>query len=259
MAPEVAEAWRVWLERLERGPVTLLGRVAPHRGLHERSLMAGALELADGAIARGPTAVPMSGLPPSRMPSVAAGAGERLDLTLASIRRVRALIKVMKGEQRRVIVVGAGNDDISATLAGDGAQVIACAEDVMKLAFAPRTAVLAHPHVGSGRLRAVMGVLRRRFPDGDLVLMDTRDPELLAREKAIDQSARSLSRLVVLGDAALDVSVVSIFEAARWAGVEAHIATTPAEALAWGGAQVGLACGLFTPAEEAAACHEGMG
>ena len=255
MGLEVAGVWQKWLERLARGPVTLLGRVAPHVGLHERSLAAGALELADGAMARGPTAVPMSGLPPQRLHPAAAGSGERLDLTLPVIRRLRALIRMAKMEQRRVIVVAAGHDDIAATVAGDGATVISCAEEVMKLGFAPRTALLAHPYAGGGRFRAVAGVLKRRFPDGDLNVMDTRDPALIAREKAVETAARGISRLVVLGDGGLDASVTALYEAARWAGVEAHIASTPSAAADLWCPGAGLACGIFTPREDWEDCQ----
>ena len=245
--------WRLWMDQLGRGHLTLLGRVAPHPELQRMSLTAGALEAADGAVIRGRAAVPMSGLPAARLKSGATAPAGCLDLTLPSIRRIRALIRTMRLEQRRVIVVSGTDDDMSATLAAEGAGIVSCADDVMRLDFAPRSAVLAHPCTATRRIETVASVLRRRFPDASLTVLDTRDPEFLAREKAVVLAARQLSRLVVLGDGGLDASVNALFEAARWSGIDARIAPTAAEAVAHWMPGTGLACGIFTPLEDAVA------
>lgn len=247
MSQEVRGAMERLLARLDQGPVTLLGAPGPSRMLLDRARRAGALEVAEGVPPTRHVAVPMTGLPDDRLAELRRGGHEVLDLTLASTKRTKAMIRLLRLEQRQVVLVGCRGDAECETLASCGATVVSSVDEAMALPFSPRFGVVSQSHIGGERLRSVVAALRRRHPDSSLVVMDTRDPEWIDRERAVISLARETGRVVVVADPG-DPSGRGLYEAARLAGAEVTMVET-ADQLAGSGfaGAFGLTAGMFTP------------
>ncbi|GAA5482103.1 hypothetical protein [Haloferula sargassicola] len=248
MSQEVRDAIGRLLARLERGPVTLAGDPAPDRTLVDRARRHGALEVAEGVVPTREVAVPLTGIAESRRRDLIATGHELLDLTLPAIRRTRAMIRLMLLEHRRVILVGHGDDAECRALAGEGLTIIADVDEAMRLPFSPRFGIVCQSHLGSERLKTVAAAVKRRHPDSSTVVLDTRDPALVEREKRAVSLGRAAGGLVVWSDPS-DPSGRVLHEAARFAGLEScwvHDAGE-AEAIATATRRV-IATGLFQPA-----------
>lgn len=231
MSQEVRDAFGSLLARLDSGPVTLLGDPAPDRTLVDRARRHGALEVADGVHPGPVVAIPMTGIPWRARLSLQSAGHELIDLTLPSIRRTRAMMKMMSLERRRILVVGHRDDAECRMLSQEGAIILGTVDDAMSLPFAPSFGILCQSHVGGERLKSVATALKRRHPDSSQVLLDTRDPALVEREKKVSAAARTAEGVVILADPA-DPSGRALYEAARLAGVPAIVTDRPAEAQA---------------------------
>lgn len=245
MSQEVRDAFGRLLARLQRGPVTLWGDPGPDRTLLDRARRHGALEIADGVRPSGCVVIPMTGLTQESMDRLKAC--DCLDLTLPCLRRVRAMIRLLQLEQRRVIVVGDRNDAQCGALSGEGRMVVADVDAVMRLPFFPRFGLVAAPHLSGARWATLSTALKRRHPDSSVVILDTRDPALIEREKRLLSLAPSPDPVLIFSDAA-DPSGRALFEAARFAGMEArHLHELDEVLQVLGDRRHILATGLFSP------------
>lgn len=249
MSQEVRDAFGRLLTRLERGPVTLAGELAPDRMLLDRARRQGALEAAEDLPCQGCVALPLTGLPQAEEQRFREAGCEILDLTLPSIRRTRATIRMLKLESRQVVLVGDPDSAEVRTLAAEGAVVVQDVDRAMQLPFSPRFGLVCQSHVGSERWATVASALRRRHPDSSLVMLDTRDPGFVIRERAVTRLARCSEGVAILADER-DPSGRALFEAVRLCGTEALRTADVPEALAF--ARQGrraLASGLFVADE----------
>lgn len=252
MSQEARDAEERLLRRLESGPVTLLGAPGPHRALLDRARRRGALEgHAEDEIAPTRTlAVPMSGIAPVRRRAWTAAGHELLDLSLPAVKRLHAMVMLMRAESRRIVVAGFRDDPECQALAGAGVTVVEDADGAASLPFSPRRALLAQTTIGERRLATIELALRLRHPDSDLTVTDTRCAALRRRERAVVELARRCDLVLVLADAA-DRSGQAVYEAARCAGVAAARVSDPERLPELGAAgRIGIAAGCFTPAPE---------
>ena len=252
MSQEARDATSLLERRQGDGPVTLLGAPGPHRALLDRARRHGALEgnAGDRSAPTDRVVIPMDGIAPDRRRAWKAGGYELVDLTLPAVKRLHAMMALLRAEGRRIVVAGFRDDPECQALVGEGVTIVEDVDGAARLPFAPRTALLSQTTLGHRRFAAIEAALRRRHPDSQVIAMDTRCPSLLRREKALAPLARHCDLIVVLA-APADRSGQALYEAARCLGMPTlRISHSDETAGLSDARQLGLTAGLHTPMEE---------
>ena len=252
-AVETREALARLEVRLKRGPVTILGALAPDAALCETIRRRGALE-GDAAEFRAPThtvVVPLTGLPRETRRRWKESGHELLDLTLPSVRRAQTSLNLLTLEHCKPLVAGFRDDAESLSIAGEanGAAVVEDADQAAELSFAPKFGVVCQTRISRRRANAVTEALRLRHPDSRLVFLDTTSLAMLERERSVEALSRWAESIIVAGEAG-EASVRALLETARRLGLPAT-AVPDAGALdprAFAGlGRIGVTAGEFSP------------
>lgn len=221
---EVREALEKLDQRLLRGPVTLLGPLAPDAALRGMYQGRGALE-GDPAEFRAATrtvVVPLTGLPRLIRQDWKDSGHDILDLTLPSVKRAQSSLRLLSLEGCRPMVLGHQGDLESWAIAGEaeGAMVIDDADQAASLSFAPKFGLVCQTRFTRRRAVAITEALRQRHPDSTLDFLDTTTPAMLERERSVEAFSRRVGAVVVAGDAE-ESSVCAVIETARRLGLQA--------------------------------------
>ena len=250
---ETREALARLETRLKRGPVTVLGPLAPDAALCEQFRRRGALE-GDPLEFRAPThtvVVPLGGLPRERRRRWKESGHELFDLTLPSVRRAQTSLNLLTLEHCKPLVAGFRDDAESLSIAGEatGAAVVEDAEEAALLPFAPKFGIVCQTRITRRHANVIAEALRQRHPDSRMVFLDTTSLAMLERERSVEALSRWAESIIVAGDAG-EASVRALIETARRLGL-------PAKAVADAGAleprdfadvgRIGLTAGEFSP------------
>jgi 4-hydroxy-3-methylbut-2-enyl diphosphate reductase len=239
--------------RLKRGPVTVLGPLAPDAALGEIYRRRGALE-GDPQEFRAPThtvVVPLTGLPRALRRKWKENGHDLLDLTLPSVRRAQTSLNLLKLEHCKPVVAGYRDDAESLAIAGEaeGAVVVEDADEAARVPFAPKYGMVCQTRLSRRRAHTVAESLRLRHPDSRLVFLDTTSLAMLERERSVEALSRWAESILVTGDAG-EASVRALIETARRLGLPAT-AVPDAGALDPRGfdgvARIGITAGEFSP------------
>jgi 4-hydroxy-3-methylbut-2-enyl diphosphate reductase len=239
--------------RLKRGPVTVLGPLAPDAALCELFRRRGALE-GDPQEFRAPThtvVVPLGGLPRETRRRWKESGHELLDLTLPSVRRAQTSLNLLALEHCKPLVAGFRNDAESLAIAGEaaGSTVVEDAEQASLLPFAPKFGIVCQTRISRRHATVMEEALRLRHPDSRMAFLDTTSLAMLERERSVEGLSRWAESIIVAGDAE-EASVRALIGTARRLGL-------PAQAVADAGAldpkdfagvgRIGLTAGEFSP------------
>ncbi|MCW1887471.1 hypothetical protein OKA04_22235 [Luteolibacter flavescens] len=239
--------------RLRRGPVTVLGPLAPDAALCELYRRRGALE-GDPQEYRAPThtvVVPLGGLPKETRKQWKENGHDLLDLTLPSVRRAQTSLNLLTLEHCKPLVAGYRGDAESLAIAGEakGATVVEDAEQAGLLPFAPKFGIVCQTRMTRRHATVMVEALRQRHPDSRLVFLDTTSLAMLERERSVEALSRWAESIIVAGEAG-EASVRALIETARRLGL-------PARAVADAGAleprdfagirRIGITAGEFSP------------
>jgi 4-hydroxy-3-methylbut-2-enyl diphosphate reductase len=250
---ETREALARLETRLKRGPVTVLGPLAPDVALCELFRRRGALE-GDPLEFRSPThtvVVPLCGLPRETRKRWKESGHELFDLTLPSVRRAQTSLNLLTLEHSKPLVAGFRDDAESAAIAGEakGSTVVEDAEEASLLPFAPKFGIVCQTRITRRHASLIAEALRLRHPDSRMAFLDTTSLAMLERERSVEGLSRWAESIIVAGDAK-EASVRALIETARRLGL-------PATAVADAGAldprefsgigRIGLTAGEFSP------------
>jgi 4-hydroxy-3-methylbut-2-enyl diphosphate reductase len=250
---ETREALARLETRLKRGPVTVLGPLAPDVALCELFRRRGALE-GDPLEFRSPThtvVVPLCGLPRETRKRWKESGHELFDLTLPSVRRAQTSLNLLTLEHSKPLVAGFRDDAESAAIAGEakGSTVVEDAEEASLLPFAPKFGIVCQTRISRRHASLIAEALRLRHPDSRMAFLDTTSLAMLERERSVEGLSRWAESIIVAGDAK-EASVRALIETARRLGL-------PATAVADAGAldprefsgigRIGLTAGEFSP------------
>ena len=250
---ETREALARLETRLKRGPLTVLGPLAPDTALCELFRRRGALE-GDPLEFRAPThtvVVPLGGLPREMRRRWKESGHELFDLTLPSVRRAQTSLNLLTLEHCKPLVAGFRDDAESISIAGEatGAAVVEDAEEAAMLPFAPTFGIVCQTRITRRHATVMAEALRLRHPDSRMVFLDTTSLAMLERERSVEALSRWAESIIVAGDAK-EASVRALIETARRLGL-------PAKAVADAGSleprdfagvgRIGLTAGEFSP------------
>ncbi|MCW1922224.1 hypothetical protein OKA05_06645 [Luteolibacter arcticus] len=239
--------------RLKRGPVTILGALAPDAALCEVFRRRGALE-GDPQEFRAPThtvVVPLGGLPRETRRRWKESGHELFDLTLPSVRRAQTSLNLLTLEHCKPLVAGFRGDAESLAIAGEatGAAVVEDAEEAALLPFAPKFGIVCQTRMTRRHAAVMAEALRLRHPDSRMVFLDTTSLAMLERERSVEALSRWAESIIVAGEAG-EASVRALIETARRLGLSAK-AVADAGALEprdfAGVGRIGLTAGEFSP------------
>jgi 4-hydroxy-3-methylbut-2-enyl diphosphate reductase len=239
--------------RLKRGPVTLLGPLAPDATLCEAYRRRGMLEGSPTEY-RAPTrtvVVPLTGLPKACLRKWRETGHDILDLTLPAVRRAQTALGLLALEHCKPVVIGHRDDPEALAIAGDapGCTVIEDADQAAELPFAPKFGLVCQTTISKRRAHAVAEALRLRHPDSRIVFLDTTTPAMTERERSVDGLSRWADAIIVAGEPS-DSSVRALIEAARRLGLAAHAVPNPGaldlHQLA-DARRIGITAGEFSP------------
>ena len=211
--------------RLKRGPVTILGALAPDAALCETYRRRGMLEGSPTEY-RAPThtvVVPLTGLPKACIRRWRENGHDLLDLTLPAIRRAQTALGLLSLEHCSPIIIGHHDDPEALAIAGEtlGCKVLEDADQAAALPFAPKFGLVCQTTISKRRAHAVAEALRLRHPDSRIVFLDTTSPAMTERERSVDGLSRWADSIIVAGERN-DSSVRALIEAARRLGLAAH-------------------------------------
>jgi 4-hydroxy-3-methylbut-2-enyl diphosphate reductase len=238
---------------LKRGPMTLLGPLAPDAALCETYRRRGMLEGSPTEY-RAPTrivVVPLTGLPKACIRKWRENGHEVLDLTLPAVRRAQTALGLLTLEHCLPIVIGQHDAPEALAIAGEsqGCKVCEDADQAAELPFAPKFGLVCQTTISKRRAHAVAEALRLRHPDSRIVFLDTTTPAMTERERSVDGLSRWADSNIVAGERN-DSSVRALIEAARRLGLAAH-AVPNAGALDLrdftGCHRIGITAGEFSP------------
>lgn len=238
---------------LKRGPITILGPLAPDAALCEAYRRRGMLEGSPTEY-RAPTktvVIPLTGLPKACLRRWRENGHDILDLTLPAIRRAQTALSLLALEHCRPIVIGHPEDSEALAIAGEapGCKVVEDADQAAELAFAPKFGLVCQTTISRRLAHAVAEALRLRHPDSRIVFLDTTNPAMTERERSVDGLSRWADSIIVAGERN-DSSVRALIEAARRLGLAAH-AVPDAGALDLrdfaGCHRIGITAGEFSP------------
>ncbi len=191
-------------------------------------------------------------------PAVYLSARERglkvIDATCPLVTKVHAEALRFAREGRPVIIVGhRGHDEVIGTLGytGAGARVVESVEEAerLEITFPPAPAVITQTTLAVGDTRAIVDVLRRRFPG---LITPARDDICYAtqnRQNAVFEIAKQAEVMIVLGSATSSNSN-RLREVADAAGVRAYLIEDASQLRPeWldGVCRVGVTSGASTP------------
>jgi 4-hydroxy-3-methylbut-2-enyl diphosphate reductase len=239
--------------RLKRGPVTILGALAPDAALCETYRRRGMLEGSPTEY-RAPTrtvVVPLTGLPKACIRRWRDNGHDVLDLTLPGVRRAQTALGLLALEHCKPVVIGHRDDAEALAIAGEApaCTVIEDADQAADLPFAPKFGLVCQTTLSKRRAHAVAEALRLRHPDSRIVFLDTTTSAMTERERSVDGLSRWADFIIVAGERN-DSSVRALIEAARRLGLAAQ-AVPNAGALDLrdfaGFHRIGISAGEFSP------------
>jgi 4-hydroxy-3-methylbut-2-enyl diphosphate reductase len=239
--------------RLKRGPVTLLGPLAPDAALCETYRRRGMLEGSPTEY-RAPTqtvVVPLTGLPKACIRKWRDNGHDILDLTLPAVRRAQTALGLLALEHCRPVVIGHHDAPEALAISGEtpGGKVCEDADQAAELPFAPKFGLVCQTTISKRQAHAVAEALRLRHPDSRIVFLDTTTPAMTERERSVDGLSRWADAIIVAGDPS-DSSVRALIEAARRLGLAAHAVPNPGalELPHFGTfSRIGVTAGEFSP------------
>ncbi len=206
MGQEARDAWAVLARRLEAEPLTLLGDPLPSRELLDRARRAGAVEGDPAAFEASTRAVvvPMTGMPLAVQRGWKEAGHELVDLTLPSIRRLRATLLSCLRAGDETLLAGGRDDAEARFLLRDcpGLRLIEEADEVVTLGYATRISIACTSQFPGRRLAAIAGAVRGRFRDARVEVIDTRTPEAAARERTIEKALGGIDGMLLVADPA---------------------------------------------------------
>jgi 4-hydroxy-3-methylbut-2-enyl diphosphate reductase len=210
---------------LKRGPLTLLGPLAPDAALCETYRRRGMLEGSPTEY-RAPTkavVVPFTGLPKACIRKWRENGHEVIDLTLPAIRRAQTSLSLLALEHCKPIVIGHREDPEAIAIAGEcpASRIIEDADQAIEVPFAPKFGLVCQTSISKRRAEAVAEALRLRHPDSRMVFLDTTTPAMTERERSVDGLSRWAEAIIVAGERN-DSSVRALIEAARRLGLAAE-------------------------------------
>ena len=210
---------------LKRGPVTILGPLAPDAALCEAYRRRGMLEGSPTEY-RAPTktvVVPLTGLPKACIRKWRDNGHDLIDLTLPAIRRAQTALNLLALEHCKPIVIGHPADSEALAIAGESpaCRIIEDADQAAELPFAPKFGLVCQTTISKRRAEAVAESLRLRHPDSRIVFLDTTTPAMTERERSVDGLSRWADSIIVAGERN-DSSVRALIEAARRLGLAAE-------------------------------------
>ncbi len=239
--------------RLKRGPVTLLGPLAPDPALCELYRRRGALEGSAGEY-RAPThtvVVPLHGLPRDCRRRWKEAGHELLDLTLPAVRRAQTSLNLLTLEHCKPLVIGSRDDAESAAISGEakGAIVVEDGDQASQLPFAPKFGLVCQTGISRRLANGVAEALRLQHPDSRMVFLDTTAPANSERVRSVEALSRWSEAIIVAGEAR-EASVRTLIEASRRLGLPAFaipdVASLDPKDFA-GISRIGITAGEFSP------------
>jgi len=248
----VRDAIELALEHADAGPLTILGDL-----VHNPSVL-GALEAKGVAVARdlGEVATPV-------VMVTAHGASDRtlartrargltvVEATCPLVRVAHRGVAALAREGYHVVVVGQRDHVEVRGLTGDldRFDVVLDDEDVLALEEHPRIGVAAQTTQPIDRVRRLVGLIRRRFPQSEVRFVDTVCKPTKERQSAAVDMARQADVVIVVGGRSSNNTRELVNACARYCGRVHHVESDADVRAAWFDAAdvVGLTAGTSTP------------
>src|SRR5262245_57377881 len=250
----VRDAIALALEQADAGPLTILGDLV-HNPTVLNALQSKGIAIApDAARVTTPTVM-----------VTAHGASERalartralgltvVEATCPLVRVAHRAVAALAREGRHVVIVGQRNHVEVRGLTGDldCFDVVLEDDDVLALEERPRFGVAAQTTQPVEKVRHVVEMIRRRFPQSDVRFLDTVCKPTKERQSAAIEMARQADVVIVVGGRSSNNTRELVKTCSRYCGRVHHVQTEADVRPEWldGANVVGLTAGTSTPDE----------
>ena len=248
----VRDAIAIALEHADAGPLTILGDL-----VHNPTVLK-ALDAKGIAVARDPAEV---GTPTLMV--TAHGTSERtlattralgltvIEATCPLVRVAHRAVAALARDGYHVVVVGQRDHVEVRGLTGDldRFDVVLDDDDVLALDEQPRFGIAAQTTQTVDRVRHLVALIRRRFPQSDVRVVDTVCKPTKDRQSAAVEMARQADVVVVVGGRSSNNTRELVQTCARHCARVHHVETDADLRIEWfdGASVVGLTAGTSTP------------
>jgi len=248
----VRDAIALALEHADAGPLTILGDL-----VHNPTVL-GALEARGIAIARDvadvqtPTAmVTAHGTSERTLARLRAMGLTVVEATCPLVRVAHRAVAALAREGYHVVIVGQHDHVEVRGLTGDldRFEVVLEDEDVLALEAHPRFGVAAQTTQAVEKVRHIVNLIRRRFPESEVRHVDTVCRPTKERQSAAVEMARRADVVIVVGGRSSNNTRELVKTCARYCARVHHVRTDADVRPGWfdGADLVGLTAGTSTP------------